>query len=116
MQPTKVANVSLRHIIYHLRTWLLFHCIQHLFNNILQLWGTDRLHHFHQVFAGFTEEQDKNTLGTKKFYVFSLPLKSLLKETFKALQILYFADINTLDINVTQSKCPTKFWKDLRSL
>lgn len=52
-------------------TWLLLHCIQDPFNNIIQFRGTDGLQHLHKVPAGFTGAQNnKKNINVLSFLPF----------------------------------------------
>lgn len=47
-----------RDIVWAVHTWLLFHCIQDLLNNIIKVNSIDRFQHFNKIFAGFTIGQE----------------------------------------------------------
>lgn len=62
---SKVRNTKYAHLHRHHQiklTWLLLHCVQNLFNNIIQFRGIHRLQNLHQIPAGFTETQTAETL------------------------------------------------------
>lgn len=73
-------------------TWLLFHCIQDPFNNIIQFRRIDRLQHLHKIFAGFTVAQNKKTCICCCFFLLTAARK-LQNANYQQQNVLVLASI-----------------------